>query len=282
MLARTFRSGGWRRKLLALTVATGGALTIPLVSFGVVIGDFEAGSTDGFNPSPSAPAGATAVSVPGTGQTLGGFPLPASNTLGANSLEVQVAQGGFWGIRSRNLVSAPADRQALIDNSSLAFDLTMSGVGLSGGNASYAGFAQSNELAVTMFAPDGPDADANPDINLFIQRNFGTGGGTDSMGQNAGWNGQDGTRTISYNLGLFTADDPTTPAADPKTVAQLIADHPELVEVTLWFVAQSGGDPNAGDAHFFFDNVRLVPEPASLGLLGLLAPALLRRRRKTA
>jgi hypothetical protein len=190
-------------------------------------------------------------------------------TTPTNVLDVNVPQGGFWGARSRNLVTDPNDRAAMIANSTLEYDMTLNGVALSGGNASFAGFAQSNELAVTMFSPGG--------INLFIQRNFGSGGATDSLNQNAGWNGVDGTRHITWNLSLFTADDPMTPPGDIKTVAQLMADHPELTEVTIWNVAQSGNDPNAGNADFFFDTFRLTPEPGSMALLVLLGPALMRR-----
>jgi hypothetical protein len=158
----------------------------------------------------------------------------------------------------------------------------MTGAGLSGGNASYAGFAQANEVAVTLFAPDGPDADTTADINLFLQKNFAAAGVSDSKGHQAQWSGDDGTRTLVYNLAAFTADDPTTAAVDQKTVSQLLADHPEIGDATIWITSQLGNDANAGDGQFWFDNIQLnpVPEPATIGLMALAAPALLRRRRR--
>ncbi|MEM9753445.1 MAG: PEP-CTERM sorting domain-containing protein [Planctomycetota bacterium] len=47
--------------------------------------------------------------------------------------------------------------------------------------------------------------------------------------------------------------------------------------VTLQFTATTGGDPGS-TAVVFIDDVSVVPEPASLGLLGLSGLALLRRR----
>jgi hypothetical protein len=267
-----------RRAAVVLAAATltlaaaGTALAVP-------IGDFEGGSLDGWDVAPSAPTGKSIASVPGTGQTLGGQPLPPSNTSGTNSLEFIGPQNGFWGPRSRNLVAAPVDRNALATSNRLQWDETMSGVGLSGGNAGFTGFAQSNEVAITLFAPDGPDADTNPDINLFIQKNFTAANGTDTKAHGAQWAGDNGTRTLGWDLTTFTADDPTTVAVDLKTVAQLVTDHPEIVDSHIWMTAQAGNDPNAGDAHFFFDNVQLVPEPATLGLAAMALPAMLRRRR---
>jgi hypothetical protein len=202
-----------------------------------------------------------------------------SATSGTRYLAVNMPQSQFWGQRSRNLVTDPLDRAAMIDNPFLEYDMTLNGMALSGGNPSFAGFAQSNEIAITMFAPDGPDPDSNADINLFIQRNFTAAGVSDSLGLATQWNGVDGPRHIVWNLNAFTENDPTTPANDPKTVSQLLTDHPEIVELTIWNTAQAGNDPNAGNADFFFDTYQVTPEPGSLSLAALLLPGLLRRRR---
>jgi hypothetical protein len=251
--------------LMAIAVAAGLGLASSS-GYAYSLADFESG-TQGYNPSPSAPAGSTT-----TVHVVGDIPGDAgAATSPTHYLDVNVAQGGFWGPRSRNLVLNPADRAALIANHTLEYDLTLSGVALSGGNSGYSGFAQSNELAVTMFGDGGA-------FNLFIQRSFAAGGATDSSGQSATWSGVDGTRHITWNLDNFTATDPIL--GGTKTVSQLIADHPELDEVTIWNVAQTGGDASAGNADFFFDSVALTPEPATLGLAALALPMALRRRRR--
>jgi hypothetical protein len=253
-----------------MALAAVGAMGLAQAGFAQYnLADFESGA-QGYNPTGGGITTTVIVAGSQPGSNVGDATTPT------HVLDVNVPQGGFWGPRSRNLVTDPNDRAALIANNRLEYDMTLNGVALSGGNPSFAGFAQSNELAITMFAPD-PGG-----INLFIQRNFGSGGATDSLNQNAGWNGIDGTRHITWNLSMFTADDPTTSAADIKTVAQLIADHPELTEVTIWNVAQSGNDPNAGNADFFFDSYTLTPEPGPMALMVLLMPSLLRRARRVA
>jgi hypothetical protein len=249
-----------RRGLVGLAVAGAVAAGTNRV-MAYDLANFE-GGIQGYNPAPSGGA-TTSVIVAGSqpGSSVGDATTPT------HVLDVNVPQGNFWGQRSRNLVTDANDRAALIANNKLEYDMTLNQVALSGGNPSFAGFAQSNELAVTMFSPSG--------INLFIQRNFGTGGATDSLNQNAQWNGVDGTRHITWNLTNFTANDPL--GGGTKTVAQLLIDHPDISEVTIWNVAQSGNDPNAGNADFFFDSYVLTPEPGSLALLGLLAPAVMRR-----
>jgi hypothetical protein len=227
----------------------------------VVIGDFE-GSTDGYG---SGSGDATLTSVTGPGVTLG-----------TNSLQVQfpAAQtSAFWGPKTGNLLTA--HRNDLIAAQRVAFDLTMIGTEINGGEA-FSGFAQANELAVTLFSDGGA-------INLFIQRNAFAGGLIDSLGFGGQWSGTDGTRTLSWDLTRFTADDPTTPPGDIKTVGQLLADHPEMVEATIWVPTQYGGVGTAGPHNFYFDNYRLIiPEPASAALLALALPALGLRRRRAA
>ena len=137
-------------------------------------------------------------------------------------------------------------------------------------------------MAITLFSPS-----AGSNINLFIQKSFSglVGAGiSDSLGQSAGWNGVDGTRTLTWDLTKFTATDPHD--GQIKSVAQFLAQYPDIVDSKIAFVEQSGnGTATQGPARFYFDNVKLngipdVPEPASLGLILAGAPLLAVRRRR--
>lgn len=241
-------------------------LGLTSASFGqVVIGDFENGSLDGWQPAPGQPDNPTLTSVPGSTTT------PPSNTLGDSALQVTVNSGGFWGPISQNLVATPDLRNAFINATSISYDMTMIGSELAGG-ANFNGFAQSNEMTI------------NSNLGgTFSQHAFSTAAGdSDSLNQNAGWNGMDGTRTLTYNLANFKVTDPTTKANE--TYQQYVAAHPELTDVRFWFVTQFGNGDAAPTGNFYFDNVVLngvtsVPEPASIGLLSLAAAALILRRR---
>ena len=177
----------------------------------------------------------------------------------------------------------------------LSYSLTLNSSDLNGGSGSFGGFAQDNELAITLFAnPGGPSGG----LNLFIQEPWSTAGLTDSSGQSATWSGVDGTRTLVWDLTKFTAVDPNTRTT--KTVGQFLAAYPDIVDSKIGFVEQTGGGSPVGNPTFFWDNVNLidasshatvigdfepVPEPTSLALMGLAIPALVviaKRRFRTA
>lgn len=166
---------------------------------------------------------------------------PQGATQGGGSLRVSVPQGQnqFWGVRSGNVVDA-----LKAGATKLTYDLTLIGQELNGGSFSgednsFNGFAQSNELAVVIAAPGG-----------FIQRNFSAGGATDSLNQDAAWNGLDGARTISWDLTRFTSNG--------MSLADFITAN-NATEARFWFTTQ-GADSNGnqGPMRFYFDNVVLT------------------------
>jgi hypothetical protein len=232
----------------------------------VVVGDFENGSLDGWQAPPGQGGNPTLTAVPGSTTT------PPSNTLGDGVLQVNIGSGAFWGANSVNLVGTPELRNAFINATAVSFDLTILANQLNGGAAGgFSGFAQSNEMAIN----------ANM-ANTFAQHSFSTGAGdSDSLGHSAQWAGTDGTRTLTYKLSNFTLADPTSGATE--TYQQFVTAHPEVTDVRFWFVTQFGGGNAGSTGNFYFDNVRLtgvsVPEPASLGVIGLSACGLLFRRR---
>jgi hypothetical protein len=263
-MLRVNQSGRFLGTVLALCITLG----VTAAGFGdVVIGDFENGSLDGWQPAPGQSGNPMLSPVPGSTTT------PPSNTLGNDVLQVNVGSGGFWGPISVNLVSTPQLRDAFIHATSISYDLTILGNQLNGGAAAgFNGFAQSNEMAIN----------ANV-ANTFSQRQFNTASGdTDSLGHTAQWSGADGTRTLSYDLSHFTIADPTS--GNTETYQQFVAAHPELTDVRYWFVTQFGGGNAAATGNFYLDNVRLtgvnVPEPASMSLLALSACGLLLGRRR--
>jgi hypothetical protein len=213
-------------------------------------------------------------------------------TTGTNALQATTPQGGFWGPSTGNLLNQ-GFLSAMQNATTISFDLTLIGTQINGG-ANFAGFAQSNEMAVQLFSNSGGSLPSG--ISLFVQKNFAAANGTDTSGQSATWSGVDGTRTITYDLTQFTATDPTT--GSTETIGQILMNHPDIQDGKIDFVEQVGGG-TAPNANFFFDNVRLldaggnnlatigdfeaVPEPSTFALAGLAVPALIgmvRRRRK--
>jgi hypothetical protein len=232
-----------------------------------VIGNFEDQTLDGWG------------SVPGPGSPVYSQSTTTGVTLGSGALRATNPQNSFWGPNTGNLVLT--NRQDLQDAQRLAFDLTLIGTELSGDGTPFSGFAQSNELAITLFSPNEGPGGGN--LNLFIQKSFGglAGAGvSDSLNQAAGWNGVDGTRRLTWDLTKFTANDPNT--GTPKSVSQFLATYPGIVEAKIAFVAQAGGGSGT-TTNFYFDNVVLsaIPEPTSLGLLGATGLMLVVRRRRS-
>ena len=211
-------------------------------------------------------------------------------TLGANALQATSPQSGFWGPSTGNLIAGGFYNQ-LKNAATISFDLTLIGTQMNGGNA-FSGFAQSNEMAWEMFSNPGGTFPST--LNVFSQVNFTTGLGTDSLNQNAGWNGVDGTRTITYNLSTFMGTDTDGVS---KTLLAILTAHPDIADTKFSFVEQMGGGTAPGN--FFFDDVKLldsggttlavigdfepVPEPSSFALVALVAGPLVgvvRRRRR--
>src|SRR5664280_3361669 len=175
-------------RLLGATLVAGLFCGMTGTSLGQVIGNFETGALDGWG-SDGGP-GSPTLSQGTTGVTLGSFSLQSANP-----------QGSFWGPATGNLIGEGFGG-ALQSATTLSYDLTLNNAALNGGTAGFNGFAQNNELAITLFGNAGA-------LNLFIQESWSTAGISDSSGQSAGWNGVDGTRHLVWDLTKFTAVDPT-------------------------------------------------------------------------
>jgi hypothetical protein len=267
-----------RQPWWAWAVAGVAVLALASGSAAQPVGSLDGWGTDG------GPGNPTLSAQSAFGVTTGTFALKSVNP-----------QGSFWGPSTGNLI-ARGNLADLRGANRIAFDLTMIGSEINGGSGNFNGFAQANELAVSLFSNAVPTLPSG--INLFLQRNFASGNATDSRSLGAQWSGQDGVRTISFDLTMFSGTDPTDGVT--KTVAQLLTAHPDIQDAKISFVEQfGGGTTTVGPGAFYFDNVRLtgtgvnatignfeaIPEPASLALTALAVPPLMwiaRRRRRAA
>jgi hypothetical protein len=169
-------------------------------------------------------------------------------TQGSSALRVDVPQrsGAYWGIRSGNVADLLRSGAT-----QLSYDMTLIGRELNGGFAgtdnSFSGWAQGNDLAIAMNGGVGW-----VEFDSFAQ------GGIDSRGLGAQWAGQDGPRTISWDL--------TQLRPGGQSLAEHIAAN-NITEARLILVTQgSSGDvgdppvaePTQGPMRFYFDNIALA------------------------
>ena len=205
-------------------------------------------------------------------------------TLHSHSLQATQGSDEFWGPSTGNLATE-GFLGAFSSASKLSYDLTMISADMfTGDNSASGNFAQSPEIAIEMKWNAGGTLASSGDVGSIKDKL--TGGATDSLMPNAPivgeWNGVDGTRTITWDLTKFKLTDPSTNTS--VTYAQFIAAHPaQISDLRIDFSVQIGDVSVNGDqapGSMFFDNVQLlVPEPASIGLLGFWS-VLCQRRRK--
>jgi hypothetical protein len=218
-------------------------------------------------------------------------------TLGSHSLAVTQPAGSdnYWGPSTGNLVSQ-GFLTALTTAPRLAYDLTMYGSDIfTEDNPSASNFAQSNELLIEISWASGGALTTKG--STFLQQSVASnhGNATDSLMaiQTSGgqWNGVDGTRTISWDLSKFSMT--VTGFGNGNFRTFLSTFFTQIRDVKFDFVQQVGDmssdshnygsndDPlfSAPPDTFFFDNVRLVPEPVSVGGIVMLSVLALRRRR---
>lgn len=240
----------------------------------VVIGNFETG-VDGWG-SVTGPGSPTYASV-----TAAADAAHSPVTLGTHALKSTTAAGGFWGPNTGNLV-AQYGITTMEQATGISYDLTMNAADLFTGSNDASNFAQSNAVSFSLFGTGG--SLGSNTVNNFGQKTAAQVSMTDSLNptKQSQWNGVDGTRHITWSFASFTVTDPTDGVT--KTYSQILAAHPDVPwDLQINFVEQIGDNSGAGDpGSFYFDNVVLatpLPEPASLTLIGLAVPALLRRRR---
>jgi hypothetical protein len=254
-----------------------------------VIGNFEDSTLDGWG-SDGGP-GSAQVPPPSYSQSTTGV------TLGSNSVAVSQPAGSnnFWGPSTGNLVSE-GYLTALETASRLNYDMTMYGSDIFTEDNTPS-FAQGNELGIEISWSSGGGLTTNG--STFLQQNVASnhGNATDSLmatQSSAGqYNGVDGTRTLSWDLSKFSL---TVTGFGTHNFRQFLTMFATQIGDVKFDLVQQVGD-DSSDSHnygtdsdgnpilsappdtFFYDNVRLVPEPVSIGGLALMSLLGLRRRK---
>jgi hypothetical protein len=167
---------------------------------------------------------------------------PGTVTSGQNSLGVQISDSGYWELQW-NASAIPAS----ITNGKLTFDLTMIASEWTASNWTKV----ADKIAINS---DGASGWVESTLATAIDRNTLAATGSD-------WGPWAGDAFKSYSLDIPSYD--TTGATWLQIVISL--------------------QQNPFDAgtigNFYFDNVQLIPEPATLSMLGLGALAFLRKRK---
>jgi hypothetical protein len=250
-----------------------------------VIGNFETPSLDNFGTDGGA---ATVVNS----RPLSYAQSSTGVTLNSHSLAVGSISGEFWGPATGNLVSE-GFLAAMSTQPKLSYDLTMIGSAMfTGGNPSAGNFALSNELAVEISWSSGGALTTNG--STFLQQNASSthGNATDSLVATQSdvgiWTGVDGTRTITWNFANFKMLVPGFNGNASASFQQFLQTFStQITDLKIDFVQLIGDRSNDDDLDtptgaypgtMFWDNIQLIPEPASLGCLALMGLLALRRR----
>lgn len=191
------------------------------------------------------------VPAPFQSYTAGLTPVQGiGNTLGQWSLAVDNNPNDFWG-PAKDIV-ATGNAPDLLANQYLTADITFRGL-----SGDVTGYAQVTQMAL------------NDGTGFFQQQ--------PPISSPNNWDGpgSDVTRTFVWDLDQFTVSG--------VPYRQWLASNPTPSHITFWLVSQSGGGPfgpNQNQGRIYFDNIQLVPEPASMvGLIGAGALLAARRRR---